>query len=132
MKFEEMIKEMRESQTDVSAKWEDVFNMSYVPVYLNLDWGLNSDGTVPCLRYVAPYTWHTAHYSLEKRIAEGEWIPFSLNAEDIFHGDWKKVNMFNLNHSDSDDVYQTWRQEDIKKKEKEKVNFSVCSMIWLG
>ena len=122
MKFEEMIKEMRESQTDVSAKWEDVFNMSYVPVYLNLDWGVNSDGTVPCLRYVAPYTWHTAHYSLEKRIAEGEWIPFSLNAEDIFHGNWKKVNMFDLNLSDSDDVYQTWRLEDIKKKKKEKVN----------
>lgn len=118
MKFEEMIKEMRESQTDVSAKWEDVFNMSYVPVYINLDWGLNSDGTIPCLQYVAPYTWHTAHYSLEKRIAEGVWIPFSLNAEDIFHGDWKKVNAYDLNLSDSDDVYQTWRQEDIKKKEK--------------
>jgi hypothetical protein len=116
MKAEEMIKEMRASQTDVSAKWEDVFNMSYVPVYLNFDWGLNSDGTIPCLRYVAPYTWNTAHYSLEKRIAEGVWIPFSLNAEDIFHGNWEKVNMYDLDPSDSNDTYQRWRQEDTKEK----------------
>ena len=117
MKTEEMIKEMRASQTDVSAKWEDVFNMSYVPVYLNFDWGLNSDGTIPCLRYVAPYTWHTAHYSLEKRIAEGVWIPFSLNAEDIFHGNWEKVNMDGLDPRDSNDTYQRGRpQEGAKEK----------------
>ena len=44
------------------------------------------------------------------------WIPFSLNAEDIFHGDWKKVNAYDLNLSDSDDVYQTWRQEERESK----------------
>ena len=42
MKFEEMIKEMRASQTDVTAKWDDVFNASYVPVY---DMSLHMCGT---------------------------------------------------------------------------------------